>query len=408
MKIWRIVVLVALLAVLVGAFFYLNPTEEGQAAPLAASGTVEAESVSVSAELGGRILQVQVEKGDQVAEADPLFKLDDSSLLIRRVQIEANGEANIAAAELQLIQSKQDLQALYDHAEIDAAQIQLQLANARDELDDAEYRWRVRQEGQRANPDTIAAAEARLILAEDRVDEAEEGLDHASGDLPEALARVELTNAREARDAALRSLNWYTGKPTEIDQAILDAEVSIAQAKIVDLERSWEKVKDGPDPALVALAEARIKQAEANLKAAEANLRAELAAIDLELAKTVILAPSDGVVMTMNIHPGELYVPGSNAMTLGALDDLRVTVYVPENLYGQVQLGNPVEITADSFPDQAFSGVVTRISDRAEFTPSNVQTPEERVKLVFAVEVAALEGDGQLKPGMPADVKFLP
>jgi HlyD family secretion protein len=408
MKIWRIVILVALLAVLIGAFLYFNPTAEGEAAPLSASGTVEAESITVSPELSGRIMQVNVQKGDEVGEGDPLFTLDDGSLRIRRDQIEANGAAAIAAAKLQLIQAQQDLQALYDHAEIDAAQVQLQLANARDELDDAEYRWRVRQEGQRANPDTIAAAEARLTLAEDQVEAAEDAFDYASGDSQEALARVELTNAREARDAALRSLNWYKGKPSEIDQAILDGEIAAAQALIVDLEREWEKVKDGPDPAKVELAEAQINQAEANLKAAEANLRADLAAIDLELAKTVIAAPNSGAVMTLNINPGELIQAGGSAMTLSNLEELTLTVYIPENLYGQVQLGETVEISADSFPGQVFSGTVIRISDQAEFTPSNVQTPEERVKLVFAVEISVEEGLGDLKPGMPADVRFSP
>lgn len=408
MKIWRIVILVALLAVLVGAFFYFSPADESEAAPLTASGTVEAEDVSVSPEVGGRITEVHVAKGDEVRQGDPLFVLDDSSLTIRQDQIAANGAANIATAKLQLIQSEQDLQNLYDHAEIIAAQTQLELANARDELDDAEYRWRVRQEGQRANPDTIKAAEARLTLADDRVDIAEEALEDSSGDLPKALARVELTNAREARDAALRSLNWYTGKPSELDQAILDAEVAAAQAKVLDLERTWQKVKDGPDPAKIALAEAQVEQAKANQKAAEANLRAELAAIDLELAKTIILAPDDGVVMTMNIHQGELISAGGTALSLAKLDDLTLTVYIPENLYGQVQLGESVEITVDSFPERTFTGFVIRISDQAEFTPSNVQTPEERVKLVFAVEISVLDGIDELKPGMPADVRFSP
>jgi HlyD family secretion protein len=93
-------------------------------------------------------------------------------------------------------------------------------------------------------------------------------------------------------------------------------------------------------------------------------------------------------------------------MTLGLLDNLSITVYVPENLYGGLSLGQSASVTADSFPGETFNGTVTHIADQAEFTPRNVQTAEGRSTTVFAIKLQIQDTAGKLKPGMPADVVF--
>jgi HlyD family secretion protein len=95
---------------------------------------------------------------------------------------------------------------------------------------------------------------------------------------------------------------------------------------------------------------------------------------------------------------------GKPVLTLTSLERPRVKVYIPEYRIGRIMLGQKADITVDSFPDKKFPATVTFISPEAEFTPKTVQTAEERVKLVFAVEVTVETTDGQLKPGMPADV----
>ena len=97
-------------------------------------------------------------------------------------------------------------------------------------------------------------------------------------------------------------------------------------------------------------------------------------------------------------------MPGAALLELADLEHLTLTVYVPEDRYGQVALGEQVTVTVDSFPGQAFRGTVSRIADQAEFTPRNVQTVEGRTTTVFAVDLALDPSDGRLKPGMPADV----
>ncbi len=134
--------------------------------------------------------------------------------------------------------------------------------------------------------------------------------------------------------------------------------------------------------------------------------QAELDWIDVQLAKLTIHAPVSGVITVRHVEPGEVVQPGATVLTLSQLDRLRITVYLPEDRYGQVNLGQRAQVTVDSFPNEVFSALVMRIADRAEYTPRNVQTEEGRRTTVFAVELSVENPLGRLKPGMPADVTF--
>jgi HlyD family secretion protein len=124
------------------------------------------------------------------------------------------------------------------------------------------------------------------------------------------------------------------------------------------------------------------------------------------LDKLVLTAPVDGVVLFRSVEPGEVIAPGTNAITIGFLDELTITVYLPEDRYGEISLGDPASVKVDSFPNTVFVANVIRIADQAEYTPRNVQTTEGRRTTVFAIELSVDDPDGKLKPGMPADVSF--
>ncbi len=119
-----------------------------------------------------------------------------------------------------------------------------------------------------------------------------------------------------------------------------------------------------------------------------------------------IRAPLNGVVLERLYEPSEIATPGSTLLVLGDLFTLNLTVYVPEDRYGQIILGRTYPVTVDSFPGTTFEGVVTHIADQAEFTPRNVQTVEGRKTTVFAVRLSLANPGLTLKPGMPADVNF--
>lgn len=160
-----------------------------------------------------------------------------------------------------------------------------------------------------------------------------------------------------------------------------------------------------------------VAQAQANVTATQSKVtqaqkaidqaQAALNLIDVQLKKLTITSPVDGVVLARNVEPGEVALAGATAITLGQLNKLTITVYIPENRYGEVKLGDKAAVSIDSFPAQVFYAKVTRISDQAEFTPRNVQTAEGRATTVYAVQLSVDNTAGLLKPGMPANVSFI-
>ena len=135
--------------------------------------------------------------------------------------------------------------------------------------------------------------------------------------------------------------------------------------------------------------------------------QANLDLLDDQIAKTTVFAPVDGVVMTRNAEPGSVVNAGAALLTLARLDELTITVYVPEDRVGEVSLGQTANVSVDSFPGVVFTATVSYISDQAEFTPRNVQTVSGRKNTVFAIKLKLNDKSEKLKPGMPADVTFL-
>lgn len=133
---------------------------------------------------------------------------------------------------------------------------------------------------------------------------------------------------------------------------------------------------------------------------------AQLQQLQLQADRYLLQSPISGVVTRMPMHRGEYVMPGQTVAAVADLTSLEMTAYVLERDLGAVQVGQPVTITADPFPDRTFSGVVISTNPRAEFTPRNVQTQADRLNLVFGVKIRVDNPDSALKPGMPADVLF--
>jgi HlyD family secretion protein len=120
-----------------------------------------------------------------------------------------------------------------------------------------------------------------------------------------------------------------------------------------------------------------------------------------------IIAPSEGIVSLKPVEVGEFVTVGANVLRLTYLDKVKLMIYVNEQQLGSVKLGQKAQVTIDSAPDKPHEGTVVYISPNAEFTPKNVQTKEERTKLVFGVKIEVENKDGVLKPGLPADARLV-
>lgn len=174
--------------------------------------------------------------------------------------------------------------------------------------------------------------------------------------------------------------------------------------KILDLANSnYERakeilslVKEGPRKEEILAQEKRIKQIEARIKIIEDKLK-----------DTILYSPIEGIVLSKNAEIGEISNPSFPVYTIGEVQKPYVNVYVKEDKLGLVKIGQRAEVLTDTFPNKIYEGKITYISSKAEFTPKNIQTKEERTKLVFEVKVDVKNEGDELKPGMPVDVKIL-
>lgn len=305
--------------------------------------------------------------------------------------------------------------------------------------------WTVLREGPAgtalAVSGTVEATEVQLgfqaggrveSLAVREGDAVKAGQELATLDRTETLARrAQAVAGREAARAGLAELESGFRRE-EIAQASAAREA--ARARLDDAARDRERTarlfqagavsQEASEKAALAEAVARsvFEQAEEQVRILESGPRREriaaqraqveaadaaVAAIDAVLANMTVVTPTDGIVTLRHREPGESVPPGAPVFTVMDPADRWVRIYVPEDRIGAVALKQSASIRSDTWPDREYQGEVAFIASEAEFTPKNVQTPEERVKLVYAVKVR-ITGDpgGELKPGMPADVRL--
>jgi HlyD family secretion protein len=148
---------------------------------------------------------------------------------------------------------------------------------------------------------------------------------------------------------------------------------------------------------------ARLKQEVAGRQADVQAARANLAVLETQLADAVAVSPVDGIVLVKSAEPGEILAAGTTVATIGDIEHPWLRAYINQVYQGRVRIGAPVQVTTDSFPGKVYEGRVSFISDDAEFTPKEIQTVEERVKLVYRLKIDIPNPNQELKRNMPAD-----
>ncbi len=255
----------------------------------------------------------------------------------------------------------------------------------------------------------------------------------------EVVAVLDVSLLEAQRDAALARFEGARARLRMLEEGARATDLAVARAAVdladavwdgalLDLEDAQESVPVSLRDERVALAQAGVDRAQASREAAQAALQAlregasdaeldagraavdgaiaELAGLEDQIAAQQIRAPVQGVVLEYLLLPGELALPGGPVVAIAVLGDLELTVYLPEAELGRARLGDPVEIRADAYPGRVFMGRLTHVAEEAEYTPRSVQTPEERVILVYAVRINVPNPGQSLKPGLSADVWF--
>jgi multidrug resistance efflux pump len=346
--------------------------------PLFVSGFIESHQIRVGSRVGGRVQRVLVVEGQQVRQGEALLELEAYDLQERL----AEAHAGLAAGQARL----QKLRAGSRKEEIEAARA------ARDRT--------------QAVLDKLVAGPRPLEIkvAEDRL----------------ALAEAELLKAQKDFDRVARL--FQQGRAAEEETDEVTRALSAAQARRAQVSDELELLREGTRVEDIAEARARLAEAAQSLALLEAGSRVEdvaeaeamvasaraaVAVIERQVAELTVRAPADSVVEAVDLRPGDLIAPNAPVISLADQSELWVRAFLPENRL-DVRLGQKVSVRVDSFPGRRFAGHISFISRQAEFTPSNVQTPEERSKQVFRIKVVLDEGRDVLRAGMSADVFLEP
>ena len=409
-------------------------------APDEASGIIQADELSVASEYGGLIAAIHVRPGETIRTGDPVVQLDttllDAQIEVARAAVllaEANLDharagarpGQIVVAQAELLQAQQvrlaAAQTVSDTAALvkNPQEIRLQIALLEAQIQAEQHRLA-------RNLALKNAAE----IAKDAFEDAQSKINEAGGPgrrkieapgvpggyiyytVPALPLEAHLApnrwwqawvgvNAAAAQEeglkASLANLHSQLRNPQALEAQADQAGAALAQAdaQVLAAQARLDGLSAGATAEQIAALQARVDQAQAAL---DALLSSQ--------ARRTIRAPTDGIILDIVAHPGEIAAPGATLITLADLSQVRLTVYVPTPQLGQVRLGQSVQVTVDSFAGRVFEGRVVRIADRAEFTPRNVATSEERANLVFAVEIDLPNEEGALKPGMPADAAW--
>lgn len=422
----RILIILIIGTLLYFGFRSLNQNESDS---ITASGSIEAVIVNISPEIAGKVVDVNVSEGDVITKDSTLLSLDPNLLTAQLAVAQSQlDSANAALASAQLKYDQTLESAIASQSTQRAKDWQ---TSAPSEFDQAN--WYIDQTNQ------IAAAQTELENAKAGIDEANTALNDAINNLNNseyvnaekrlAEARAAFLIAKDVKaqadrasqsgglaDAAndyyndaLDALNTAQGDYNDLLDTNAADDIEYARGQVLVAQQRYDAayarlltLQTGDQSPAVISAAQTLNQAKRTVEQAQASL----SLIEAQMSKLNIIAPIDGVILTRNVEPGEFIQTGGTALTMADLNQITITVYVPENLYGKISLGQTASVSVDSFPDETFNATVIWISNQAEFTPRNVQTVEGRSSTFYAIKLSVDNVDGKLKIGMPADVIF--
>jgi HlyD family secretion protein len=385
----RILIITLILVAAGAAVFAFRGSGRGPDNRIVVSGNIELTEVNIAFKTAGRLIERTVDEGDDVKKGQVIARLDRDSLLAQQ-----NREtAGLQSSEAQLAQARTAL-------EWQRATLVADLEQRRAEVSAQEARLAELRSG--ARPQERQDAQAAVDAAQSEADRSRKDWEraqvlHKNDDI--STAQFDQYRTRwESAQAALKSAKE---RQALVLAGPRDEQIS-AQAAQVERAR-----------AAVKMAEANsleLKRREQELAARRAEIgrsKASLGLIDTQLADTVAISPVDGVVLVKSADVGEILAPGTTVVSVGDIDHPWLRGYVNETDLGRVKIGSKARVTTDSYKGKVYDGRVTFISSQAEFTPKQIQTQQERVKLVYRIKIEMENPRHELKSNMPADAEIV-
>jgi HlyD family secretion protein len=384
-----IVIPVAVVAAGAAAVLALRGMKKEPSNLIRISGNIEMTEVNVAFKTAGKLIERTVDEGDPVKKGQVIARLDRDQLLRQRDR----EEAGLRSAESQLAQAETSLS--WQRATLAA-----DLEQRRADLNSQEARLAELKNGSRPQEKQEARA---------TVENASSELERAKRDWERAQTLHHNDDISTAQFDQYR--NRFESAEAGLKQAREREALVLAGPRHEQVDAAAGQVERGRGALKMAEANSlELKRREQELTTRRAEIeraKATIALIDSQLADTVAYSPVDGVVLVKAADVGEVLAPGTTVVTVGDIDHPWLRGYINETDLGRVKIGTRVRVATDSYPGKAYDGRVSFIASEAEFTPKQIQTQQERVKLVYRVKIELENPKHELKANMPADAELV-
>lgn len=373
-----LVLLLVIAAAGVGSYLYIQGRSRANPTSVNVSGNIEVTDAEVSFMLSGRVEARLVDEGEVVQAGQLVAQLHSTDLeqevALRKAEVQA---AQAALAELEAGSRPEEIAQAAAVVRREQARLNELLAGSR--------------------PQDIAAAQAAVQRERAGVDRSKADYERAARLYRrDMIAAQEYDQAKATYEVALRTLKEAEERLKLVVEGPRQEVIEQARATLAEAQERYALVEQGPRRETIDQARARLEQAKAALALAETRL-----------GYATLVSPLSGVVLSENVEPGEYVAAGTPVVTVGDLAHVWLRAYINETDLGRVKVGQRVRVITDTFPGRTYEGRVSFIASQAEFTPKNVQTTKERVKLVYRIKVDIPNPHMELKPGMPADADIL-
>ncbi len=384
----RLPILILLIAAGVGYYLWQNGTFAPPRKSIQVSGNLELTLVDLSFKIAGRMTDLNVKEGDLVKKGQVIARLDPVQLEQQR----SRDVAIIGGAQSSYEQLKTSIEYQQATIESDIAARQAVVDQAQAHLDELMAGSRPQEIQQAEAAVAEATAQMNLTRADwDRAQTLYKNKDISTSQFDQARSRFEAAGAA-VNQAQQRSALVKEG-PRQEEKAAGRAQLANARAAVKTAEANRIELQRKQQELVARRSEIERARAQAGISAAQLN-------------DTVIVAPIDGVVLVKSAEAGEVLAAGTTVVTIGDQDHPWLRAYVAESDLGKVKLGTKVKLSTDSYKEKSYEGTVTFIAAEAEFTPKQIQTKEERVKLVYRIKVEVDNLHHELKNNMPVDAEI--
>jgi membrane fusion protein YbhG len=385
----RIVIILVLLAAAGAAVYAFRGMNRQPDNRVVVSGNIELTEVNIAFKTAGRLIERDVDEGDAVKNGQVVARLDRDQLLAEREREAAglsSADSQMAQAVTSLEWQKANLAADIEQKKADLASNGARLAELKNG----------------ARPQEKLDAKAAVDAAQSELERAKRDWDRAQTLYKnDDISTAQYDQYRNRWESATAALNSARERQSLVLAGPRD-EVIHAQEGQVERTRAALKMAE------VNALEMKRREQELNTRRSEiGRSKASIALIDSQLADTIAVSPVDGVVLVKAADVGEVLAPGTTVVTVGDIDHPWLRGYINETDLGKVKLGSKARVTTDSYPGKVYWGRVTFISSEAEFTPKQIQTEQERVKLVYRIKIEVENPRRELKSNMPADAAIV-